>query len=252
MIEETGVLRGVDEHTLRGTVVGLAFAKPLRHGKWLAVPMRQVGRVHRKSDPTVVFHFGMTGELVWCPLRRGEVEPRHRDDRIIFRTEHGELRYRDLRKLHGVRLVPDDTSLERLLGHLGPDALNVSAAEFRERLAGLCRQIKPALMDQDVVAGLGNLLVDEILWRSRIHPRRQTTDLSDHDLARLYRHMRKVLHDSIPTGRVPGYDGWLTGVRDEEGAPCPRCGTPLRRSRTGGRATVWCATCQPSPSALPE
>jgi formamidopyrimidine-DNA glycosylase len=100
-------------------------------------------------------------------------------------------------------------------------------------------------MDQTVVAGLGNLLADEITWRAGLHPARPANEVSSEEYARLYRTMRGVLRRAISYGRIPDLPSWLTGHRDEEGAPCPRCGTPFRRSRIGGRTTVWCPRCQP-------
>jgi formamidopyrimidine-DNA glycosylase len=242
-VADPGVLRDTSTSALDDATRGQVFASPDRHGKWLTAPLRTPGRRHRHSDPTVVFHFGMTGGLVWSD--RPQDEERHRDDRVVFDFGDGELRYRDLRKLHGVRLARDDDSLDRLLSRLGPDAWQVSPEDFDRALDGVRRQLKPALMDQTVVAGLGNLLVDEILWRTRLHPRRSTAALSPADRSRLYRRMRSVLRQSIPRGRVPGYARWLTGSRDDEDAPCPRCGGPLRRGRVGGRTSVWCPRCQP-------
>lgn len=101
-------------------------------------------------------------------------------------------------------------------------------------------------MDQEVIAGLGNLLADEILWRARIHPRQSTADLSDAACRRLHARMRTVLRQAIPTGRVPPRKSWLTGRRDEPSGSCPRCGSSLSHGRAGGRRTVWCPSCQPS------
>jgi formamidopyrimidine-DNA glycosylase len=243
-VEDPGVLRDTNPAALGDATRGRMFAAPHRRGKWLMAPLRTPGRRHRRSDPTVVFHFGMTGGLTWNDRRHDE--PRHRDDRVVFGFgAAGELRYRDLRKLHGIRLVDADDKLDQLLSRLGPDAWTVSAEDFDRTLAGVRRQLKPALMDQTVIAGLGNLLCDEILWRARLHPRRPTTALTRADRRRLYRELRSVLRQSIERGRVPGYARWLTGWRDDDEAPCPRCGTPLRRSRVGGRTTVWCPRCQP-------
>jgi formamidopyrimidine-DNA glycosylase len=190
-----------------------------------------------------VFHFGMTGALFWFP---GEPEPLHRHDRIVVKTDRGELRLRDMRKLHGVRLAGDDSDVATILGDAGPDAADVSFDEFEQRIQGEKRQLKTAMTDQSVVAGLGNLLVDEILWRARIHPKRPTAGLSRSDYRRIYRSMGTVLRQSIPTGRVPPRPSWLTGHRDDPVGDCPRCGTTLRRTRIGGRQTAWCPQCQPS------
>lgn len=237
---DAGVLRGVDAGEVREALIGATFAAPNRHGKWLIAPLR-ARRRHRADEPSLVFHFGMTGSLTWVD---GDAE-RHPHDRVVIGSGTRELRYRDLRKLQGIRLVPDDDGVSELLHDLGPDATEVDAAELGERLGRRQRQLKPALMDQTVVAGLGNLLADEILWRARIDPRRGTRDLSEADRRRLHRTMATVLRQSIRAGRVPGRPGWLTGHRDDRDGVCPRCGTPLRRTRLGGRTTTWCPHCQP-------
>ncbi|WP_026876685.1 Fpg/Nei family DNA glycosylase [Jiangella gansuensis] len=236
---DSGVLRGVTADALRDALTGQTFATPKRHGKWLVAPVRS-GRRHRQAEPSVVFHFGMTGALAWVDGN----EERHRHDRVVIITTSRELRYRDLRKLHGLRLAPDDDHVADLLGELGPDAAGLGEAELGKRLEVTRRRLKPALMDQTVVAGLGNLLADEILWRARIHPERGTQDLTDADRGRLHRNLRTVLKRSSRAGRVPGWDTWLTGHRDDRDGSCPRCGTTLRRARVGGRSTVWCPNCQ--------
>jgi formamidopyrimidine-DNA glycosylase len=184
----------------------------------------------------VMMHFGMTGALV----ADGAV---HRHDGVVFILEGAELRYRDMRKLTGLHLACDEREIAGVLADLGPDALVIPAAEFVERLGGRHRQLKPALMDQSVVAGLGNLLVDEIAWRARVHPQRSLTDLDRAALSRLHTRMRWVLRTAAPLGRVPARPSWLTGNR-EDGARCPRCAIVLKHAKVGDRNTVWCPFCQ--------
>lgn len=230
-VRDSGVLRGTSAGTLRSCLVGRRFAQPWRHGKWLIAPT---------DGPAVAVHFGMTGSLV----ADGSV---HRHDRVVFALKGAELRYRDMRKLTGLHLARRERDVAGLLADLGPDALRVSAAEFARRLRSRRRQLKPALMDQSVVAGLGNLLVDEILWRARLHPQRGLTELDRGALSRLHTRMRWVLHTAAPLGRVPARSSWLTSHRDQDGARCPRCATVLEHARVGGRATVWCPSCQLAP-----
>ena len=231
IVLDAGVLRGVGARGLQAALRGRRFRRPRRHGKWLVAPTD--GRT------ILLFHFGMTGSLSWAKAG----ESRHAHDRIVFVLERRELRYRDLRKLQGLRVLHSDAELERLLATLGPDALDISLPQFNERLRSRGR-LKTRLADQTVIAGLGNLLIDEMCWRARVNPMRGTDHLGDAERMRLYRAMRRVLKDSLPVGRVPGYRSWLTGRRSEAGARCPRCNARLSRRKVGGRTTVWCPRCQ--------
>ncbi|MFF4144159.1 Fpg/Nei family DNA glycosylase [Streptomyces sp. NPDC001698] len=232
-VRDAGVLRGVSAQRLRRELVGRRLGEAWRHGKWLFVPTDDGG-------PTLVWHFGMTGSLRCCSPE----EPVEAHDRVLLTIDGSRhLRYRDQRKLQGVRLA-DDTEIERITDGLGPDALTVRAPEFRELLSGRRRAVKTALMDQSVIAGLGNLLSDEILWRARVPPRTPARDLSETEIRRVHAGMGRVLETSVRAGCVPPRRSWLTGRRDDSEPVCPRCGQPLCSSRLGGRRTVWCPQCQ--------
>jgi formamidopyrimidine-DNA glycosylase len=229
-IERVEVL---DRTLLRGgrpaAIEGERFGEFERHGKWVIV---------RAGDAEVLMHFGMTGRLEW--ERRGT--NRHVHDRIVFVCQGGELRYRNMRKFGGVWI--SRRGRERVTGPLGPDATEVDLGLFRELLSQRRGGLKAALVDQRLIAGLGNLMVDEIAWRARVDPRAPVRRLSARRVERLWRAMDDVVRESIPTGRVPAAEGWLTRARDERGARCPRCGARLRRATVAGRTTVWCGRCQ--------
>ncbi|HEU5158579.1 MAG TPA: DNA-formamidopyrimidine glycosylase family protein [Streptosporangiaceae bacterium] len=233
-VRDAGVVRATSPRRFDRAVRGHRFGSPRRHGKWLIAPT--------DGGPTVLLHFGMTGSLSWHDGR----EPEHRHDRVIFEFGGGELRYRDMRKLQGVRLAAGAAEVERALGELGPDALDVSRERFDELVMGRRGRLKSALTDQTVIAGLGNLLADEMCWHAEINPMRAARELDDAERARLYRAMRRVLRESVKDERVPPRRTWLTGVRDDPDAACPRCGTRLSRGRVAGRATLWCPRCQPA------
>jgi len=237
---DAGVLRDVSAHELRSALRDCEFGQPWRHGKWLIIPVVG-GRSRRKtSGPAVLLHFGMTGSLWWVDSDGS----RHRHDRIVFSFSEGELGYRDMRKLQGLRMARAQGDIQRVLADVGPDAAEVSGRQFRDQLTGLRRQVKAALVDQSVVAGLGNLLADEILWRARINPRRSCGELARDDIARMHARMRTVLRQSIEAGRIPPRESWLTGHREEKSGSCPRCGSTLSHGRVGGRSTIWCPRCQ--------
>lgn len=231
-VRDTGVLRGTTERALRDCLSKRRFGEPWRHGKYLGLPVKG-------TDAALLVHFGMTGSLHWNA-------DGHRHDRVVLGLDGGELRYRDMRKLTGLRLARDGSEIDAVLDELGPDAMSVSREELAQRLGKRRRRLKGALMDQGIVAGLGNLMVDETLWRARLAPQRETTDLSRPDFSRLHGRMRTVLRHGTDAERVPDRPSWLTGRRDVPDGTCPRCGTRLEHGRVDGRSTVWCPHCQPS------
>lgn len=230
-VADAGVLRGTTARQLNDGLRGNRFARPERHGKWL---------IARTDGPAVLLHFGMTGRLQWLDSSA----PPDRHDRVTFVTSAGELRYRDMRKLQGITLARNRREEDRVLAGLGPDALGVTSQELDHILNGRRGAIKATLINQKVIAGLGNLLADEILWRARIHPRRPARRLTAQERHELHGHMRRVLRASVRAACVPPRPSWLTGARGQRPPRCPRCCAPLCRSRIGGRTTVWCPQCQ--------
>ncbi|MFI1353051.1 Fpg/Nei family DNA glycosylase [Streptomyces sp. NPDC020898] len=231
-VRDPGVLHGVSARRLRDALQGRRLTEPERHGKWLLA---------HTGGPTLMLHFGMTGRLL-CAHPDDEVEAH---DRVLFTVARDrQLRYHDQRKLQGLWLADDESQVARLLAGQGPDALAVDREEFTAVLSARRSSVKRALTDQSVLAGLGNLLADEILWRARLRPTSRASDLTEDDCRRLYTHMRRTLRSAVTAGRVPPRASWLTGHRDDPTPTCPRCGNSLHRSRTAGRTTVWCPRCQ--------
>jgi formamidopyrimidine-DNA glycosylase len=225
-VPDKAMLRSGSTRGLRGRPFGHAR----RHGKWLLAPA---------GDATVLMHFGMTGMLHWSTR-----DDRHPHDRVVFRLDGGELRYRNMRRFGALHVARSDADVRTVTGPLGPDATAVARDDFEDLLAGRRRTLKAALMDQSVIAGLGNLLVDEICWRACVHPGARLERLARSRRDRVYHSMTEVLAASIPRGRVPPEPDWLTGARDERPGSCPRCGTTLRRATIAGRTTCWCPRCQ--------
>jgi formamidopyrimidine-DNA glycosylase len=235
-VRDAGVLHGVSARRLRDALEGRRFTEPERHGKWLLA---------HTGGPTLLLHFGMTGRLL-CARPDDAVETH---DRVLFDLSGDrQLRYRDQRKLQGLWLADDDSGVARMLDRQGPDALAVDREDFEAALGARRGHIKTALTDQSVLAGLGNLLADEVLWRAGLHPGTRAGELTESERRHLYTQMRRTLRSAVTAGCVPPRDAWLTGHRDDPDPVCPRCHTHLRRSRLGGRGTVWCPRCQPSES----
>ncbi|MEY2582148.1 MAG: formamidopyrimidine-DNA glycosylase [Ilumatobacteraceae bacterium] len=230
---DPGVLRNTSTQRFAAALRGRRIDDAIRKGKWLII---------ETDGPSVVFHFGMTGSLYVAGADQGP--HRHPHDRVIFTTTSGELRYRDLRKLQGIFLAADSEDVDRIIGRIGPDALGVSSDDFRASLKSKRSTIKSALMDQTRIAGLGNMLSDEILWRSCIHPATPTGSVASDDWSRLHRAAQSTLHTVARTGHTPRGPNWLTGARWDDPAICPVCGSELKRSSIASRTSVWCPQCQ--------
>jgi formamidopyrimidine-DNA glycosylase len=177
------------------------------------------------DGPDLGLHLGMAGRIAI------DEDPHERWDRFSLTFEDGgRLALRDKRRLGRAVLEPD-------LSRLGPDAAVATRAEFRDRVGAGTGPIKARIMDQGVIAGVGNLLADEILWQARIDPRRPAKDLSEDELDALRRAVRAAVRSAVRNGGA--HTGALNPHRERDGH-CPRCGAALSRTRIGGRTTYWC------------
>ena len=232
-VRDAGVIRGLSGQEFVSQLVGRRFGEPGRRGKWLLAPT---------DGPVVLFHFGMTGSLVWD----GDDAEWRRFDRVSIGVARGRLVFRDQRKLRGMWLAQSEDDVEVVVGEQGPDALGLTARRLESRLDGHRGALKSVLMDQSVVAGLGNMLSDEVLWRARIHPARRFGDLQADERLGLSRCLQRVLRSSVEMGAIPRRPGWLSSQRSQPDPSCPRCHARLARSRVGGRTNYWCPICQPA------
>jgi formamidopyrimidine-DNA glycosylase len=203
------------------------------------VETRRIGKLLLldTDGPTVGLRFGMTGRLVvdgQAPIERLQYSS-HRDDPAWVRFALGfdgigDLRIVDPRRLGGVTLDPDET-------HLGVDALAVRPAQLRHLLARSRAPVKAFLLDQSRLAGVGNLIADEALWRAGIDPARVASTLDANEARRLHRHLLTTITGL--TERGGSHTGDLMPAR-ARGATCPRDGAPLLRRTIGGRTTYSC------------
>lgn len=211
------------------TLVGTAFERARRRGKLLLLDT--------PGGPTLGLRFGMTGVLEvdgaegvdQLRYASGRREPRWIRFEVGF-EDGGRLALRDARRLGGVELQPDEA-------RLGPDALQITAAQLRAALQSDA-PLKARLMDQRHVAGLGNLLTDELLWRAGLDPARPARSLTAAEHLRLHRQLRRTLPQLF--GRGGSHTGDLQEAR-VPGAHCPRDGAVLLRRTIGGRTTYSCA-----------
>jgi formamidopyrimidine-DNA glycosylase len=178
------------------------------------------------GGPVLGLHLGMAGTVAID----AEPSPRGWDRFVIEFEDGGRLALRDRRRLGRAVLEPP-------LDRLGPDAADITRAQFRERVGFGRAPLKARLMDQSVIAGIGNLLADEILWQARLDPRRPAGSLTEEDLDRLRRVVRATLRRTIRRGGA--HTGDFQPARGLHGI-CPRCGAEVQRARVGGRTTYWC------------
>lgn len=236
---DTRILDGVSQRKLAGRLKGAALKSSTRHGKYLFVKI--------DSNGWLVLHFGMTGELHAFKDRFSDDEDVPRFTRMLIEfADGGRLAYCNMRMLGRVGLTDD---LEKYIEQheLGPDALDdsLTADDFLERASGRSGTVKALLMNQSIVAGVGNEYSDEILFQQRLHPSTKAKDLDEKALRKLFRTMRRVLSTASKhlarTDRFPRT--YLLRERDEDGH-CPRCGTALKKVTVSGRTSRFCPKCQ--------
>lgn len=203
---------------------------------------------------TMLLHLGMSGSLRIVPATRPPEKHDHLD--IVF-SDGRALRFRDPRRFGSVHWTRRDPLQHSLLRTLGPEPLgrDFTGAYLAARAAGRRQAVKTFIMDSHVVVGVGNIYASEALYRARIDPRRAAGRISRERYELLARAVRSVLRAAISKGGTtlrdfvndagePGYFRMRLAVYDRAGAPCRRCGTVIRRIRSGQRSTFFCPRCQ--------
>lgn len=225
---------------------GRAVLGASRRAKWLLVQL--------DGGLTLALHLRMSGYLaVYGP----EAEP-DRHTHLVLRLEDGrQVFFHDTRKFGRARLL-DAAGVAALGGAHGPEPLDDSFTpeELARLLRARRRAIKPLLLDQSLVAGIGNIYADEALWRAGVHPLRPSDTLSDEEVARLHAGIRGALRDGLERGGstlrdyrnaygAAGSNQQHFNAYDRAGQPCARCGAPIERTVVGQRGTHYCPHCQP-------
>jgi formamidopyrimidine-DNA glycosylase len=246
-IADTRLVRPFEPITVAAELEGERVAAVERRGKYLIVRF--------ESGRALLIHLRMTGSL------RHAVSGSLQDDpyrRAVVKLDDGsDVAYRDVRRFGTWHLLEPDEIEPYLSQRLGgePLARTFTAGKLGERLSGRRAPVKAALLDQRTVAGLGNIYVDEALWRAQIHPLTAAGEFDEAELALLTRAIKDALRAGIarqgaslrdystPDGRR-GRAQERFRVYGREGEPCSRCGTPIDKIRVAGRGTWYCPSCQ--------
>lgn len=232
-VHDSIVLDGLSPQKLGKALGGQSFETTRRHGKHLFVKLN--------GDGWLGLHFGMTGKLKYFKIKDEKPE----FEQMLFHFQNGyQLAYVMPRKLGRIRMIE---SVEAFIKEheLGPDAMDVDFDQFHSLLAGRRGMIKSTLMNQEVIAGIGNVYSDEILYQARIYPRKQISDLEIEQLRDIYDTMRDVFETVIERQANPDNfpASYLTPHRSE-GEPCPTCQGEIQRIEVSGRAGYFCPNCQ--------
>jgi len=251
-IDDPRLVRPYEPAEVAAELEGEHVAAVERRGKYLVVRFES-GRV-------LLIHLRMTGSLLSAATGSLPDDPYRRA--VVNLDDGSDVAYRDVRRFGTWLLLEPGEAEPYLAARLGDEPLDAlfTAARLGERLAGRRTSLKAALLDQRTLAGMGNIYVDEALWRARLNPLRPASGLDRNELRRLHRGIRAALEHGLARQgstlrdyRLPDGSGGsmqnefrVYGRRDE---PCDRCGTLIARTQVAGRTTWFCPTCQPAQAA---
>jgi len=251
-IDDPRLVRPFEPAEVAAELEGERVAAVERRGKYLVVRFES-GRV-------LLIHLRMTGSLLRASSEPLPDDPHRRA--VVRLDDDSDIAYRDVRRFGTWLLLEPGEAEPYLAARVGDEPLDTlfTAARLGERLAVRRTSLKAALLDQRTLAGMGNIYVDEALWRAGLNPLRPAAGLDRNELRRLHRAIRAALaHGLARQGstlrdyRLPDGSGGsmqdefrVYGRRDE---PCDRCGTPIARTSIAGRTTWFCPTCQPAQAA---
>jgi formamidopyrimidine-DNA glycosylase len=244
---DTFVCRPHAPGELRDALVGRALTAAHRRGKAMWFETSGIGR-SATPGPDLGIHLGMSGRIVVVTpdgqaadgggvSGSGQSGPDARPYKPAWErfalefADGGRLVLVDMRRLGRVRLNPE-------IGALGPDAETVTPSQFRSLITRGSIAVKARLLDQSKIAGVGNLLADEVLWQAKLPPAAPVNSLRPVDVDRLYRALRSAVRSAVASGGAGV--GEVIPAR-HPGGRCPRCGAEMRHGTVGGRSTWWCS-----------
>jgi formamidopyrimidine-DNA glycosylase len=222
----------IDESFLIKSLKNKQFESSTRHGKYLLVYL---------NPKYLVLHFGMTGELEYYSKKQDE--PNY--SKVIFQFDNGfNLAYISRRmfgKLDIVDSIHDFVAKKKL----GPDAFKMSLEEFKEATARRTAILKNALLNQSFIAGIGNIYSDEILFRTKLHPKTKIDSLNENKLKELYDNIKGVLKFGIKKqGDLSSYPTNFLIPHRKKHEQCPICNNEIKRLEISGRHGFYCPSCQ--------
>lgn len=251
----------IDNPTEFTRLSGQTIASIERFGKFMLLrlangqePAQESLEDAANQAASLLVHLGMTGQLA---PSAAEI-PFDKHTHVSLTLDDGrELRYSDPRRFGRMAYLRGEP-LAKELAAFGADPLEVSAAEFAERVRSRNARIKALLLDQSVFRGVGNIYADESLWRAKIHPARVGAKLSEKEAATLRKVLQDILNraiimrgssisDFLDANGEPGEYQRHHRAYGREGKPCYRCRTPIRRVIVAGRSSYFCPECQPAP-----
>lgn len=227
------MLLNTTEKKLKSALVGNSFENTFRHGKFLFIELKKGGNL--------LLHFGLTGDLLFT--KAGEEPPEKFALRLHFHDD-SDLFFTDTRKMGKIALVVDIKSFIAERGY-GKDALKITKQEFVERLKKKKVAIKTVLMDQKILAGVGNEFSDEILFEAKIHPATPTINLSEKQLQSIYALMVSILKRSVKHNADREKLAQYFFLENRKaGLDCPNCNGKTAFQTIGGRSSYFCPSCQ--------
>jgi len=255
------------------SLVGASFSSLGRRGKLLIFSISRPAKKSRQAEQFLLIHLKMTGQLIYIRRQKkiagghslmddfsksvGGVLP-NRQTRALFEFQNGgQLFFNDLRRFGYLKIISGEELAKILADNYGPEPLTASFSldNFRKALSKRSLKIKALLLNQKLIAGLGNIYVDESLFAARLHPERLAKSLSLPEIKKLWQAISRIINRAVEQrgttfsnyvdsrGRQGNFSRWLK-VYGRDGEACPVCRRPLRKKKVAGRGTHYCTHCQ--------
>lgn len=243
IITRPSIIEGKEED-FRQLMMGKMIKGITRHGKYIIFIL---------NEGYLLSHLRMEGKYRVTK----KDEPLEKHTHVRFLLDNGEeLRYQDVRAFGKMCYLPNKEALIAALSHVGKEPWDKNEEEFYQELKKYRSAIKSVLLNQKVISGLGNIYVDEVLFKAQVHPETKANEITKEESANILKASQEILQTAIEAGgstihtyknaegKSGAYQEQLQ-VYGKKGEPCPRCQTPIEKIKVGGRGTHFCPNCQP-------